>query len=61
MLVGRKNYCIETKMHYSKNKYIGGLLLIDYKPIPTIECSVSEYFFDGFVELVQFVRLRTFF
>jgi hypothetical protein len=34
--------------------YIGGLLLIDYRPIPPIECSVSEYFFDGFVELVPF-------
>jgi hypothetical protein len=30
-----------------KKKNIGGLLLINYKPIPTIECGVSEHFFDG--------------
>jgi hypothetical protein len=51
MLVGRTNHCGETKMHYSKNKNVGGLLLINYKPIPTIECSVSLM---GVVELVQF-------
>lgn len=53
MLVGRTNHCIENKMHYSKKKYIGGLLLIIYKTIPTIECSVSEYFFDGCCRIGQ--------
>jgi hypothetical protein len=40
-------------MHYSQKKNIGGLLLIIYKPIPTIECSVSEYFFDGCCRIGQ--------